>query len=85
MRIELLWFDDCPNHDAAGAMLREVLAERGAATEVENATAHRGGPAASTGALEDERIRTVGSRFECRGRPGAAESDHEHIDLLVPA
>ena len=36
MRIELLWFDDCPNHDAAGAMLREVLAERGAATEFES-------------------------------------------------
>ena len=30
MRVELLWFDDCPNHDAAGAMLREVLADQGA-------------------------------------------------------
>ena len=29
MRVELLWFDDCPNHDDARAMLREVLAERG--------------------------------------------------------
>ncbi len=30
MRIELLWFDGCPNHDAARTMLREVLADRGA-------------------------------------------------------
>ena len=29
MRIELLWFDDCPNHEAAGTMLREVLVEQG--------------------------------------------------------
>ncbi len=36
MRIELLWFDGCPSHDDAGAMLREVLAERGAATEFES-------------------------------------------------
>lgn len=30
MQIEFLWFEDCPNHDAARAMLGEVLAERGA-------------------------------------------------------
>ncbi len=29
MRIELLWFDDCPNHLAAEAMLRDVMAEEG--------------------------------------------------------
>ncbi len=27
MRIELFWFDDCPNHEAAEVMLREVMAE----------------------------------------------------------
>lgn len=26
-RIELLWFDECPNHRAAGALLEEVLSE----------------------------------------------------------
>lgn len=25
--IELLWFSDCPNHEAARALLREVVAE----------------------------------------------------------
>lgn len=29
MLVELLWFDDCPNHLAAEVMLREVLAEEG--------------------------------------------------------
>ena len=29
MRIELLWFDGCPNHEAAGASVRQVLASRG--------------------------------------------------------
>lgn len=28
MKIELLWFEDCPNHEAARQLLREVLAER---------------------------------------------------------
>ena len=36
MRIELLWFEDCPNHLAARAMLREVLAERGVDAPVED-------------------------------------------------
>ena len=29
MNIELLWFSDCPNHEAAEALLRDVLAEAG--------------------------------------------------------
>lgn len=29
MRIELLWFDDCPNHEAAESMLHEVMLELG--------------------------------------------------------
>lgn len=28
MKIEFLWFDDCPNHEAARALLRSVLHER---------------------------------------------------------
>ncbi len=36
MRIEFLWFDDCPNHDQARALLREVLAERGVEAEIED-------------------------------------------------
>ena len=27
MKIELLWFEDCPNHEAAEEMLAEILAE----------------------------------------------------------
>ena len=29
MDVELLWFSDCPNHEAAEVMLREVMAELG--------------------------------------------------------
>ena len=29
MDIELLWFEDCPNHEAAALMLRDVLNEAG--------------------------------------------------------
>lgn len=29
MNVELLWFDDCPNHEAAEAMVRDVLREAG--------------------------------------------------------
>ncbi len=35
MRIELLWFEDCPNHDAAERLVREVLAELQIESEVE--------------------------------------------------
>ena len=35
MKIELLWFEDCPNHEAALALLREVLRERGLDERVE--------------------------------------------------
>jgi hypothetical protein len=28
MKIEFLWFDDCPNHEAARALLLSVLQER---------------------------------------------------------
>ncbi len=36
MRVELLSFDNCPNHETAGTMLLELLAERGAGTEFES-------------------------------------------------
>ena len=36
MRIEFLWFDDCPNHDAARSLLDAVLADRGIETGVES-------------------------------------------------
>ncbi len=29
MQIELLWIDDCPNHEAAEQLIRDVLHERG--------------------------------------------------------
>jgi hypothetical protein len=29
MKIELLWFEGCPNHEAAEAMVRDVLAQHG--------------------------------------------------------
>ncbi len=29
MRIELLWFEGCPNHEGAETMLREVMREMG--------------------------------------------------------
>ena len=34
MRIELLWFPDCPNHEAARTMIAEALAQAGASAEV---------------------------------------------------
>ncbi len=34
MRIDLLWFDGCPNHTQARALLEEVLAARGIAAEI---------------------------------------------------
>ena len=36
MQIEFLWFDDCPNHTAARALLSEVLAERGIEAEIDD-------------------------------------------------
>lgn len=35
MRIELLWFADCPNHERAEALVREVLAAEGTQATVE--------------------------------------------------
>ena len=35
MRIELLWFDGCPNHERVRALLREVLAKRGVEAAIE--------------------------------------------------
>jgi hypothetical protein len=35
VRIELLWFDGCPNHEAAEALLRNVLAAAGSEAAVE--------------------------------------------------
>lgn len=35
MRIEFLYYEDCPSHDAALARLRQVLTEMGIAAEVE--------------------------------------------------
>ncbi len=36
MRIEFLWFDDCPNHNAARSVLDAVLADRGIETLIES-------------------------------------------------
>ena len=36
MQIEFLWFDDCPHHTAARALLSEVLAERGVEAEIDD-------------------------------------------------
>lgn len=35
MKVELLWFEDCPNHEAAERILSEVLAEYGVDVEIE--------------------------------------------------
>ena len=35
MKVQLLWFEDCPNHHPAEQMLREVLAENGITDEIE--------------------------------------------------
>ncbi len=34
MRVELLWFEGCPNHEVAEALLRDVLREGGAPAPV---------------------------------------------------
>ncbi len=34
MRVELLWFEGCPNHEAAETILRDVLAEQGVSAEI---------------------------------------------------
>jgi hypothetical protein len=39
-RIELLYWDGCPSHPEALALLREVLARRGVVTEVELREVH---------------------------------------------
>ena len=36
MRIEFLWFDDCPNHKVARELLAELLEEHGIETEIED-------------------------------------------------
>ena len=33
-QIELLWFADCPNHEAARGLLRDVVAERASGTPI---------------------------------------------------
>ncbi len=33
--IELLWFEDCPNHDGARALISDVMVELGIEAEVE--------------------------------------------------
>ena len=35
MKVELLWFEDCPNHALAETMLREVLADAHIEAEIE--------------------------------------------------
>lgn len=35
-RVELLWFRDCPNHDAVRAILRELLTQLAPGTTVED-------------------------------------------------
>lgn len=35
MKIELLWFEDCPNHEAAELMLRDALDDAGISTSIE--------------------------------------------------
>lgn len=35
MRIELLWFEDCPNHHAAESLVNEILAEQGLTVEIQ--------------------------------------------------
>lgn len=35
-RVMLLWFQDCPNHDAARVMLRELLTELAPGTTIED-------------------------------------------------
>ncbi len=35
MKIELLWFDGCPHHEAARWLLRDVLRQRGVHDEIE--------------------------------------------------
>ena len=35
MNIELLWSDDCPSHEAAEVMVREVLGEVGVSAPIE--------------------------------------------------
>lgn len=35
MRVELLWFEGCPNHEAAESMLRDVMRELGIDASIE--------------------------------------------------
>jgi len=35
MKVELLWFEDCPNHEPAEKMLSEVLVENGVNVEID--------------------------------------------------
>ena len=35
MKVQLLWFEDCPNHETAEIMLREVMSEEGVVATIE--------------------------------------------------
>jgi hypothetical protein len=39
MKVEFLWFDDCPNHQAVLEMLEAVLRDRGTSADIEKINA----------------------------------------------
>lgn len=68
MNIELLWFEGCPNHEAAEALLLDVLAAQGVAATVRRIEV----PDEATG----NRVRFPGSRtIRIDGRDVDAEFD----------
>ena len=74
MEIDILYFDDCPNHTAAGELVREVLAERGADADVRKIRVET--PA------EAERVRFLGSptvRVDGRDVEPGAEQRQDYV------
>ncbi|MBS1679663.1 MAG: DUF2703 domain-containing protein [Actinobacteria bacterium] len=71
MRVELLYFDGCPNHEALLPELRELLAEQGVEDEVELRRVETAEDAERERFLGSPTVRIDGSDVE----PGAGERE----------
>ena len=72
MKIEVLYFDDCPNHQPAVERVREVLREEGIPEEVSEVNVPNDAAARTLGFLGSPSIRIDGRDVE----PDARSSQH---------
>jgi hypothetical protein len=77
MQIELLWFDGCPNHESARAVVEQVLASRGLDSAINCVDQGRCGDGCRRevpGIANDPRRRS-------RHRAGLSRSRHLRVEL----